>query len=30
VEMGLKNLRDGKASGFKYVFKIGEDNKEKL
>jgi NADPH:quinone reductase-like Zn-dependent oxidoreductase len=27
VETGLKNLRDGKASGFKYVFKIGEENK---
>jgi NADPH:quinone reductase-like Zn-dependent oxidoreductase len=24
VETGLKNLRDGKASGFKYVFKIRE------
>jgi NADPH2:quinone reductase len=29
VETGLKNLKEGKASGVKYVFRIGED-KEKL
>lgn len=27
VETGLKNLKDGKASGVKYVFRIGEDKK---
>jgi NADPH2:quinone reductase len=29
VEQGLKNLNEGKASGVKYIFKIGEE-KEKL
>ncbi|KAH4199854.1 hypothetical protein HBH70_012360 [Parastagonospora nodorum] len=30
VETALRNLKEGKASGVKYVFKIGEDGKEKL
>jgi NADPH2:quinone reductase len=30
VETGLKNLKEGKASGVKYVFKIGDEGKEKL
>jgi hypothetical protein len=25
VQKGLENLRDGKASGVKYVFKIGQE-----
>lgn len=30
VEEGLRNLKEGKASGIKYVFRIGEDGKGKL
>jgi hypothetical protein len=30
VQKGLENLRDGKASGVKYVFKIGDEKREKL
>jgi NADPH2:quinone reductase len=29
VEKGLRNLKEGKASGVKYVFKVGEVDKEK-
>jgi NADPH2:quinone reductase len=29
VETGLRNLKEGKASGVKYVFKVGEVDKEK-